>query len=270
MTGPSRILRMLFESTSVARFFWFVLWVVGSTVVIWILNTLYPSHAVWTAPLLLLVGGASVIQERRRRRQQFKQAESADFRCCPVCQHDLGGLSAEGRCPECGAPYTPQSLQTAWRRNVNVRPQADGECFRPLNRATRRRWLEMIAVVSFFAVAVSYVFWLANRVIAGTFRTSDLLWILLLPVAAFPQLFAGSEPDHMAYLGRHRFRHCPRCHRSLSKRRNSGVCAKCRLPWDGTWLEATWRHVYAEQRQQGRGTVEQADTTTESTQTPSN
>jgi len=39
---------------------------------------------------------------------------------CTNCQHLLWALESEGRCPECGAPFTFRSTQDYWARAMNM------------------------------------------------------------------------------------------------------------------------------------------------------
>lgn len=77
------------------------------------------------------------------------------------------------------------------------------------------------------------------------FEVFDLWPLGFFVIAAIAAFLTGSERDPLAYLARHRFRRCPRCHVPLSKQCTSGVCATCRLPWDEKWLESTWQRVYS-------------------------
>jgi hypothetical protein len=188
--------------------------------------------------------GGSWIVFRHLNRRRYREAKSSDFRRCTKCMHDLAGLAEEGVCPECGAPFTLVALEQAWKISANVPVRFDHEVFKPLGRVPRRPWLDTISLFIVFVLTGVVVVWLSRRVEAGTFSERDLLVVFLLPFGALPSLFVGKERDHLAYLARVRFRRCPRCHHSLSRRHAEGGCRRCRLFWDETFLEQTWRGVY--------------------------
>ncbi len=191
--------------------------------------------------------GGSWVVFRYLNRKRYREARASDFRRCTRCMHDLAGLAEEGVCPECGAPFTLVALEQAWKISANVPVRFDGEVFKPLGRVPRRPWLDTISLFIVFVLTGVVVVWLSRRVEAGTFSERDLLVVFLLPFGAIPSLFVGKERDHLAYLARVRFRRCPRCHHSLSRRHTEGGCRRCRLLWDETFLEQTWRGVYTGQ-----------------------
>lgn len=179
-------------------------------------------------------------------RRDLRKVRECNFRVCTHCGHDLAGLRDVDRCPECGAPYTQEFLRESWNHAHGVPTRFTGENFFPLRKVPKQRpWLDILSLMLVFTLTAVLVPWLAGRVEAGMFRPLDTLWILIVPAGMVPSLFAGKERDHLAYLARHHFRHCPRCHLPLSRRQNSGICTTCRLPWDQEWLEATWREVYS-------------------------
>lgn len=49
------------------------------------------------------------LQARRRLREQ-------KYTRCPACEYDLSALPPEGRCPECGAEYSPPVLKARWEQ----------------------------------------------------------------------------------------------------------------------------------------------------------
>ncbi len=191
-----------------------------------------------------VVWGGLWIVFRYLNRKHYRDARSSNFRRCTRCMHDLAGLADEGVCPECGTPFTLVALEQAWKTAAKVPVRFDNEVFRPLGRVPRRPWLDTVSLLIIFVLTGVVVAWLSRRVEAGTFSERDLLVVFLLPFGALPSLFVGTERDHLAYLARIKFRRCPRCRLSLPLRRTEGGCRRCRLLWDETFLEQTWRGVY--------------------------
>ena len=191
--------------------------------------------------------GGSWIVFRHLDRRRYREAKSSDFRRCTKCMHDLAGLTGEGVCPECGTPFTLVALEQAWKISASVPVRFDNEVFRPLGRVPRRPWLDMVSLLIIFVLTGVVAVWLSRRVEAGTSSIRDLLVVFLLPFGVLPSLFVGKERDHLAYLARVRFRRCPRCHLSLSRRHAEGGCRRCRLLWDEAFLEQAWRGVYTDQ-----------------------
>ena len=83
----------------------------------------------WLGPFgVLIVSGASLafiivgaaIHGRAAAILSHRLA-AAQGRLCPRCHYELDGLVLAGICPECGDPYTPESLAGAWRRRTGNR-----------------------------------------------------------------------------------------------------------------------------------------------------
>ncbi len=183
---------------------------------------------------------------RHLDRRAFNKVSERNYRICTGCGHDLAGLRNVGRCPECGRAYTQKLLQELWTHAHGEPTRFTLEAFSHLRTPPKMRpWLDIVSLMIMFVITAVLVSWFVRRVEADTFVISDCFWTFILPVGAIPSLFVGKHRDHLAYLVRNRFRHCPRCHVRLPKRRASGICTTCRLPWDEKWLETTWRRVYA-------------------------
>lgn len=49
------------------------------------------------------------------RARGWRTLKEADFMICPQCRYDLRSIEDHAACPECGAPFTPDSLFETWR-----------------------------------------------------------------------------------------------------------------------------------------------------------
>lgn len=74
------------------------------------------SFAGFVAYVLLLV--RSVTTHRRR----MARLRTLNYRSCPECAYDLRKADPAGTCPECGIPFTPESLQSRWEADPKVDP----------------------------------------------------------------------------------------------------------------------------------------------------
>lgn len=43
-----------------------------------------------------------------------KRLREAGYRVCPTCSYDLSASALQGVCPECGDPYSPETLREKW------------------------------------------------------------------------------------------------------------------------------------------------------------
>ncbi|MBN1345866.1 MAG: hypothetical protein JXQ73_24465 [Phycisphaerae bacterium] len=76
----------------------------------------------WTLAIPLtvyLIGIMTVRALGRRRGQAFMdRLRLQDYLICPECHYSLKGHLEGGRCPECGYPFTPESLREDWNEVV--------------------------------------------------------------------------------------------------------------------------------------------------------
>lgn len=58
----------------------------------------------------------------RRLRREIEQHGGLLRRCMNLrCQYDLRGCSPSGKCPECGTPYSIESLEAFWGTTKTIR-----------------------------------------------------------------------------------------------------------------------------------------------------
>lgn len=184
---------------------------------------------------------------RHLQRRDLNKISQRNYRVCAGCGHDLAGLRNVGRCPECGRAYTQTILRELWTHAHGEPTRFTLEAFRPLARVKRAPWMGAVVLAS---LLLALIMILPKATAAAddaspAFKASDLWPLGFFVIVLIASFLTGFERDHLAYLARHRFRHCPRCHVPLPKRRASGICTTCRMPWDEKWLETTWRRVYA-------------------------
>lgn len=70
-------------------------------------------------PLWLAFGSIFVIWAYRSGRNQVIRAE---LRICPHCRYALVNLDPDGVCPECGQPYTADTLRRTWTTYYELDP----------------------------------------------------------------------------------------------------------------------------------------------------
>lgn len=68
---------------------------------------------------LLLVGVGLLLMKRSERRAR-QLIRSGQVHVCPRCCYSLIGLDASGDCPECGVPYSPETLRQRWAVQYNL------------------------------------------------------------------------------------------------------------------------------------------------------
>ena len=72
----------------------------------------------WMLGLLIILGiGISRLHAKLR---------AADGLLCVRCAYDLSGLEPEGRCPECGEPYTLEATARRWKGGPVPRKHSAG------------------------------------------------------------------------------------------------------------------------------------------------
>lgn len=57
---------------------------------------------------------------RRRFKEFMIELIRSNYRVCPECLYSLNGIADSGKCPECGAEFTPESLVARWE---SIRPR---------------------------------------------------------------------------------------------------------------------------------------------------
>jgi Zn finger protein HypA/HybF involved in hydrogenase expression len=213
----------------------------------WFLQKTHPLVAYLLIACLLVARGVQWITLRRATRKLYRDVESAGFRRCVFCRHDLSGLADAGDCPECGAEYALPTLERTWKVIAEVPSRWDDEDFEPLGHWRRLRAIPSSVIYTGLAIFIVCALLLIVRSVGGTTGHRNLLVLL---VAVVPLLVWAAatlaERDDMAFIARSRFRVCPRCHLSLPRRKSEGVCPNCRLIWDEKWLQQTWQRVYTE------------------------
>lgn len=223
----------------------FCAWIGG----MWFLRKSYPLLLLVLVLCLMIARGLQWIARRRATRKLYRDVESAGFRCCVFCRHDLSGLADEGDCPECGAEYALPTLERSWKAIAEVPSRWDDEDFEPLGYWRRLRAIPSPIIYAGLAVFIVCAVLLIVRSVGGTTGHRNLLVLL---VAVVPLLVWAAatlaERDDMAFLARAGFRVCPRCRLALPRRKSEGVCPNCRLIWDEKWLQQTWQRVYATQK----------------------
>jgi hypothetical protein len=75
--------------------------------------------------ILGLVGASGIIVDhaifrKRRRRKFLERLVAKEYRVCPQCLYALCGSSDEGKCPECGLPYSGASLVEQWKQILRI------------------------------------------------------------------------------------------------------------------------------------------------------
>lgn len=94
------------------RLRWLVLlWAVSVPVMIFGPPWIYP----FVIPLALGAVVWYMLLYKRYEGGRLDRLRSIGFRVCPDCEYSLEGLADRGACPECGAWYTPELLETRWR-----------------------------------------------------------------------------------------------------------------------------------------------------------
>ncbi len=77
-------------------------------------SKIWPVDRIWIA---LVVVCAAIVPVGIVCYQQFRlrrQVRNLDYRVCRKCFYNLTGLPDDGLCPECGKPYSRQSLAKHW------------------------------------------------------------------------------------------------------------------------------------------------------------
>ena len=70
--------------------------------------------------VLLLVPGMVLVYVhlylvRRRFKEFTNELLRSNYRVCPECLYSLDAIAESGKCPECGATFTPESLVAKWQ-----------------------------------------------------------------------------------------------------------------------------------------------------------
>lgn len=65
------------------------------------------------APGMLLLC-SHLLMVRRRYRRLASEVSRSNYRVCPACLYSLDGSADSGKCPECGAVFTQESLAASW------------------------------------------------------------------------------------------------------------------------------------------------------------
>lgn len=214
----------------------------------WFLQKTHPLVAFLLIPCLLVARGVQWITRRRATRKLYSDVESAGFRRCIFCRHDLSGLADAGDCPECGVGYSLPTLERTWKVIADIPSRWDDEEFEPLGYWRRLRAIPSSVIYMGLIIFIACAAGLLVASTGGAAGHRNLL-LLLVAIAPFVPWMVSTlrERDDMTFLARARFRVCPRCHLSLPRRKSEGVCPNCRLIWEEKWLQQTWQRVYTEQ-----------------------
>jgi hypothetical protein len=77
-----------------------------------------PARVLWLtagcAALVILPSLGGIVR-RRYRRKFLRRVERESFLVCLNCHYSVKGHPEGGRCPECGTPFTPESLRQTWK-----------------------------------------------------------------------------------------------------------------------------------------------------------
>jgi uncharacterized paraquat-inducible protein A len=182
----------------------------------------------------------------------FVRLERSKDLLCPDCHASLTDYVTQGRCPQCGAAFSPASLRDDWS---DVRRLSD----RALHGLVKRNiveerwenidtWLRCVRRAAYF-LAFLYAIVLiivANLVAKGSLRMGSFYAVMLAPLVLLGCLFGWSWHRRERFFQRlesEEYLICPDCHYLLKGHTGGGRCPECMYEFTPESLRADWAAV---------------------------